>query len=281
MKKLIAWVIVLVVLFAGCAAPADLPSETTSAPTVAPTVTVALTPTPTLKPTPTPTIKPTSAPTVAPTPIPPDFFDDAERLDSIKASLERSAYNEILQIAEEYINTTENILPNDNIYHIVDLCTQAVDLLDECEITQDEFTGEVIIRYKNVEGISKAVSLFPSLEDNSLELLIGFKASEWVFFVEYSIKVDGGYIDDYYDYFSITRDVVSGGVIEYVSTSLTADEIKQICNTEKPMIRFEGDDDKYYDHAITDAEKAALETIHTLREIYVTISNEIFHKQNG
>jgi len=81
-----------------------------------------------------------------------------------------------------------------------------------------------------------------------LRLVCDYTADDWIFFEKITFAVDEERYYKLFNYRDVTRDNAWGDIWEYVDIEVGEEEIKlltEIANSEKTIVRFEGDD--YYD----------------------------------
>ncbi len=195
---------------------------------------------------------------------PEDFLKDDKRRDGFEKMLESYDFKGIIEAANAYIGAS-NPQPEDYAYKAIELSQKAKEQLSKCKINKDSHTDDITIYYKGVEAISKSINIVPYMGDYGMEIRLGFKASNWVYFEETSIKVgEDEFIEDSYSNKYLVRDVISGGVLEYIDTTFYHEDIEKIINADSPTIRFIGEGDKKRDHAFTASEIKALKLLDEL-----------------
>lgn len=207
---------------------------------------------------------------------PEDYLKDDTRRADFNKMVKSNDFKGIIKAANAYIEAN-NPLPEDNAYKAIELSQKATDLLKKCKVIKDKHTGDVKIYYKGVESISKSINFLPYLDNGDLTIRLGFRASNWVFFEDVSIKVgEDEFIEESYDYFKVVRDVMSGGIREYIDDTFSSIDIEKIINADSPSIRFEGDDDKKRDHKLTANEIKALKLLDELETTLASLSRMIY-----
>jgi len=206
-----------------------------------------------------------------------DFLTSDETRSELRELLKDSKFAEIESIAQKYIDE-EKPVESDNVFEIINHAQAAQNALRNCLIIHDNFENSYSIFYKGVEGISRNLNFIPFFNGGEARVLVGFRASDWIFFERIKIKVgDDEYITSSFNYNDINRDVIrGGGISEYINTWFNVGETEQILNAENPTIRFEGGNDKSRDHSLTNEEIEALKAIHDIHSARRSISTMIW-----
>ena len=195
-----------------------------------------------------------------------DFLKDEETRNAVSNDLNSYRFDDIAALAEAYI-AEQNPAETDSVYAILQYAQDAQLAMENCTVVTDEFEGDSVL-YGRVNEISSTVSFVPFIEkgitSSYLKVMVGFVKSDWLFMERAKIKVgEDDFITKSFDYFKVTRDVIKGStVLEECKWDMKYEDVEQILNTESPALRFEGEDDKTFDHAMTDDE------IESLRSIY-------------
>lgn len=212
---------------------------------------------------------------------PPDFFTDDARRKAYKELNENFQFSEILAMANEYI-AQNNPAETDSAYAIAEQAQAGLDAMESCTIVKDEFEGDLSIYYNGVEKLSSEINFLPYIDDHSDTILVGFTASDWLFFNTVYIKADDEMVEQsHFKDTAMTQEVTDNGIYEDISITLSQDDIDKILNSENTMIRFENDEtDKTKDHTITENEKNALRTIRTVESAYGTLKSLCYHWEN-
>lgn len=91
-----------------------------------------------------------------------------------------------------------------------------------------------------------------------------YTGSDWVFFTEVVINIDGEKAATIpFNYFDVNQQVFTGGVYEAVDVNPASeyvDLLQKIANSEKTIIRFEGKDSKY-DMTVSDTDKQGIQDV--------------------
>lgn len=93
-----------------------------------------------------------------------------------------------------------------------------------------------------------------------LRLVCDYTSGDWIFFEKITFAVDDQRYYKYFSYYDVVRDNAYGDIWEYVDLEVGADEIellKAIANSEKTIIRFEGDE-YYDDFTVKESDKKAI-----------------------
>lgn len=93
-----------------------------------------------------------------------------------------------------------------------------------------------------------------------LRLVCDYTSGDWIFFEKITFAVDDERYYRYFSYYDVVRDNAYGDIWEYVDIEVGADEIellKAIANSEKTIVRFEGDD-YYDDFTVKESDKKAI-----------------------
>lgn len=100
--------------------------------------------------------------------------------------------------------------------------------------------------------------------------LYDYTGEDWVFFEKIVFAVDDQRYTKTFDYYDVVRDNDSGDVWEYVdTTSVSSQDIEifwAIANSEKTIIRFEGDNHRE-DFVVSENDKQAIRDVLTLYEL--------------
>lgn len=107
--------------------------------------------------------------------------------------------------------------------------------------------------------------VLPYIGDNSghkwMRLKFNYFGSSWVFYDRAIVWIDGSkYKTIEFDYFDVTRDAAHNGVAETADITADAAVLKAIANSEKAIIRFQGDD-YHYDMTVSSKDKKAIQNV--------------------
>lgn len=116
------------------------------------------------------------------------------------------------------------------------------------------------------EYTNQRCSILPYIaanESTNLRLMINYADDDWVFFKSVIFAVDDKRYTETYNYYDITHDSGGGMVGEYVDVVADKDDIKmlrEIADSKKTIVRFQGDDHSY-DYTLTKADKDAIKDV--------------------
>lgn len=99
-----------------------------------------------------------------------------------------------------------------------------------------------------------------SSSDVWLRLVFNFNRYDWIFFTDVTVAADDERFYESFSYWDVVRDNGGGEVWEYMDTDVGSYEIEMlwaIANSEKTVVRFEGDD-YYYDYTVTSEQKSSI-----------------------
>ncbi|MBR6506093.1 MAG: hypothetical protein IKT37_00635 [Clostridia bacterium] len=153
-------------------------------------------------------------------------------------------------------------------------------LLNSMNANRDEVRSITFYYHKNFPYSSRGywitdersfVLPYIGMNDNNiwLRIVCNYTGSNWLFFEKITYHIDGENSYEFFDYFDVTRDNDSGDVWEYVDRLAEESEIEllwAIANSEKTIIRFEGDN-KYRDFTVSEKDKEAIRQTLTAYEI--------------
>lgn len=209
------------------------------------------------------------------------FLGNPVRLTELKQSLSVYDFSAMEQQLTSFIETAQP--SEDDISHILLASIRDEKLqqiLSKCQINVDPVENKANVFYNGMKSITPNVNLFAFLKNGEPVYRAGTMGSDWTFFESYQIAVgDGNNIHESFDYFDVTRDVISGGVLEYADLSLMQEEdLQRIYDAENPILRFSDEKgDKTKDHIITQDEKDCLIAITHLKQTYRELSDDLFH----
>lgn len=199
------------------------------------------------------------------------MLDSAEKLKELRTLVDAYDFKGVLTLIDAY--EKENVIPDDaHIRNLQKIAESASPLQDKCSRVYDDIEEETRVFYKGIESISKKVHVVPYAYKSSVYTDVGFVASDWLFFDDWTIKAGetkiSGYVGDFGDY----REVLRGGrgVTEVAQReSIDYKEICAIHDTGAAKLRFENTDDhKTRDYDLSAAEIEALYTVYTLNKAY-------------
>ena len=204
-----------------------------------------------------------------------DFLTSDETREKLRNFLNDVEFSEIIGMAQEYIDVYDPS-SSDNVFTILEAAQLAQDALDKCVIKHDSFDESYAVYFKGVENVSRTINMVPFYNGREARVIVGFTASNWVFFEKVRIKVgESEYVSSNFSYFDVTRDTVRGGITEYIETWFNVGETEQIINADSPSMRFEGDD-KSRDHQLSNNEINALIAINDIHSARRSISTSLF-----
>lgn len=199
------------------------------------------------------------------------MLDSAEKLKELRTLVDAYDFKGVLTLIDAY--EKENVIPDDaHIRNLKKIAESASPLQDKCSRVYDDIEEETQVFYKGIESISKKVHVVPYAYKSSVYTDVGFVASDWLFFDDWTIKAGetkiSGYVGDFGDY----REVLRGGrgVTEVAQReSIDYKEICAIHDTGAAKLRFENTDDhKTRDYDLSAVEIEALYTVYTLNKAY-------------
>ena len=183
-----------------------------------------------------------------------EFFADEERCKYFEQLLVQSNYEELynymLQYAESYGTDDDT-----ELFTCITNLETLVPLLSQVNVQYDDFENESTIYYNGLTEIDYNNYFLPYCQTSSrgsigLVYKAGFENSDWIFFDTIYIKsANCETKSDHYNTSSITRDVISGGIIEYINYSMRAEILNDIINNgvdAEVKIRFVNDSSGEY-----------------------------------
>lgn len=139
-------------------------------------------------------------------------------------------------------------------------------LLSKFEVSYDEvtdatfYTPSVTPKYINSRCFILPYIVDTNYSYDLFRLKITYTGNDWVFFKKIIFSVDDKITVKYFDYYSITRKVCWGNVVEYID--IVADDyielLKSIATSKKTIVRFVGDDYRH-DFTISSSDKKAIQ----------------------
>lgn len=205
------------------------------------------------------------------------LLDSAEKREALRELRKKFDFKGMVELVEAY--EAETPLADDaHVLFVKKLAEEMAPLQEKCVYSYDDFEGETSVFYKDVEKISKQVHVVPYLSSGSAFTDVGFIASKWLFFDDWTIKagdstLSGGSSSDY-------REVLSGGSIIEISRTnvLSLDKIQAVREMGSAKLRFSNDDNgKNLDFDLSAAEIDALYTIHSMQAAGRQIADYIYH----
>lgn len=191
---------------------------------------------------------------------------DKELIDAAFAAYKDMNSRQTALVTEEYRTLAE---AEEEYYDILE-----EKLMSRMTIEEDEMWGTQWISPDAMpDYIDVRSYLLPYIgkqgSTKTLWLRYAYTEDSWVFFEQVTIKVDDQYYYKTFSYFEITRDNDGGDVWEYIDVRASSSDIQmlwEIVESEKTIIRFEGDE-YYYDFTVSDKDKAAIEDVLLLYEL--------------
>lgn len=206
-----------------------------------------------------------------------DFLDDKELREKINNLKNEFKFYEIVEIADKYI-AENNPDDTDSAFVVKEAAQEAAKAMQNCTLVVDDFSGEGVL-YGGASVISSEINFVPYFADSydRVTVRVGFKKNGWLFFEDVSVKVaDGDFVDDYFSYDEVKREVVSGStILEEANAEFEFDEVEKILAAENPIIRFIGENDETYDHKLTKQEIDSLSNIYSISKGMTVIANKI------
>ncbi len=205
-----------------------------------------------------------------------DFFLNEENVTYYKDALNKAEYKEIYDRVTSYIDDND-ISENDSANEIIEILEPIQDYMDDIEIDYDDFDDVSSIYYKGLNDVNNENNIVPFAvtNDGSMNFLIGFEKSGWLFADNVVFKVDGE--RENFGTFDFDRDVLDGGNIREVATKTNYDEdtLEKILESDDVRIRFEGESENL-DYTLTDKDLKAIKTINQLAGISNQLSNLLY-----
>lgn len=203
------------------------------------------------------------------------FLGNQERLETFKAYIEKYDFQSAKALLETFIAEYNPLSTDASHQYLEKLSVEGLaDALAKCDVTIDPVEGDVRVAYRGVSEINQNNHIMASIKNKSVEYHVGFISPTWINFSRISINVgEGKNITSSWNTWTPTRDIVPGGVKEYVYTTLNAEEVSRIVNAENPVIRFADEkNQKQLDYNITPAEQDCLHSISLIKKIRSQIS---------
>ena len=182
-----------------------------------------------------------------------------------------------IQEAGSYLFT----LPPEEYEQIdVDRITKATDELAKLQAARiEELKKGFVVRTDEVQGttfylastwpqyINDRPNVLPYIGEKQgntwMKLRFNYTGNNWVFFKSAVLSIDGENETVTFNYWDITHDSSGRGVTELIDIDVKDKEleyIRKIANSQKTIIRFQGDHD-HYDFTVSDKDKAAMKSI--------------------
>lgn len=208
-----------------------------------------------------------------------NFFSDMENRLKYDELYKSYHYSELKNFIQAYIK--ENEVTNDDVaYTILEYIDLVIPFESEWNISFDEFDSKYILTFNEATEISSNNSVSVLLTGTNLDIKVGFRKNEWLFFDEIALSVDGkkAYSASVKSY-NRTENVISGNTIEeYCSCSFYDNILESIGKSETVILRFSNKKSgEFYDHTLSQSEKDALYCGLLLRINNRDLSNLIYH----
>lgn len=215
-------------------------------------------------------------------PSPTDFFSDEARQADYVDMYESYQYSALYDYVSAYIEETAPD-DNDSAYYILDLIEPLLPYEEIWSVSHDDFDDSYSISFSGADEISSSQSVEVNVNGTMLDIAVGFVKSDWLFFDEVSISIDGDVTNYYFKSYDVERDVISGGKIkEYVFCDFDSDVLTQLKSVERVVLRFTNSDTgENYDHTLSQDEINALYIGFLLRRNNAELSDLLYHYNNG
>lgn len=215
-------------------------------------------------------------------PSPTDFFSDEARQADYVDMYESYQYSALYDYVSAYIEETAPD-DNDSAYYILDLIEPLLPYEEIWSVSHDDFDDSYSISFSGADEISNSQSVEVNVNGTMLDIAVGFVKSDWLFFDEVSISIDGDVTNYYFKSYDVERDVISGGKIkEYVFCDFDSDVLTQLKSAERVVLRFTNSDtSENYDRTLSQDEINALYIGFLLRRNNAELSNLLYHYNNG
>ena len=211
-----------------------------------------------------------------------DFFSDEERQNQYNNLYQSYRYSELIAYINEYLSEND-ATPLDSAYAILDLIIPASQYEENWNISLDEFDSKYVLSFVGADSITKDSSVAVSVEGTSLNIKVGFRKTDWLFFdhIELSINGERVYTARVNSY-DCTRNVISGNTIEeYCECGFYDSVLEQLETAETAILRFSCEESgEVYDHTLTQNEIDALYCGLLLRVNNRELSNLIYRYNN-
>ncbi len=218
-----------------------------------------------------------------PEPASTNFFSDRKNRLLYDELYKSYRYSELKNLVQTYINT--NKVANDDVaYTILEYIDLVIPFESEWNIFFDEFDNKYELTFNEAMEISSSNSVSVSLKGTNLDIKVGFRKNEWLFFDEIALSIDGKkeYSASVKNY-NRTDNVISGNTIEeYCSCSFYDNALESVGKSETVILRFSNKKSgEIYDHTLSQSEKDALYCGLLLRINNRDLSNLIYHYREG
>lgn len=210
-----------------------------------------------------------------------DFFADEENVDFFKQASEKAEYKELYNRVSNYIDEND-VLDSDSAYEIKGILEPVQENMDKVEVKYDDFDNVSTIYYQGLNDINNENYIVPFIttNDNTMNFLIGFERSDWLFADNVVFNVDGD--RENFGTYNFDTDVLDGGIIREVDTktNYSEDTLEKILESDDVKLRFEGKNENL-DYTLTDTDLEAIKTIHSFEGIKNDLSNLLFRFENN
>ncbi len=207
-----------------------------------------------------------------------DFFTSEENQALYSEYLDTHQYSEIIKMADNYI-IAESPKATDSAYIIKEKIEPLIPSLENCVVIPDEFNGTASIYYKGLEEVSKTNNFITFINESTLVYRVGFINNDWLFFDDVEIKVDEEV--SRLNCSSSARDVLDGGnILEYGDCYPDDSVLEKMLASNNISIRFEGENNKTLDHALSADEISAIKFFTELKKTYNYLSDLKYHWLN-
>lgn len=210
-----------------------------------------------------------------------DFFADEENVNFFKQASEKAEYKELYDRVSNYIDEND-VLDSDSAYEIKDILEPVQENMDKIEVKFDDFDNVSTIYYQGLNDINNENYIVPFIttNDNTMNFLIGFEKSDWLFADNVVFNVDGE--RENFGTYNFDTDVLDGGTIREVDTktNYSEDTLEKILKSDDVKLRFEGKNENL-DYTLTDTDLEAIKTIHSYEGIKNDLSNLLFRFENN
>ena len=206
------------------------------------------------------------------------ILDDAAAREELFALMVHMDYAAMLEVIETYMDG-QTLLGNDATLMMQAFAQEGIELLNQVDRVTDSFDNSVRFFYPGVTEISEAINVVPHIRLNdgnrpaapTAHTRLGFMQPNWLFFIRTHLRGnDADHVTvRLHDYFDISRNVLSGGISEFIDTN-GLPQFRGLAERNEetpPMIRFSNDDGDYRDHLLTESEISALLTLSRLMRV--------------
>jgi hypothetical protein len=201
--------------------------------------------------------------------------------DNIENLINAGKIGELQNNVENYISE-ENPRTYDSVWKMKDIIDSLTTYWGSVEVKYDDFAKKSKIYYKGITDINEDYHLVPytTTESSSMSFLIGFYASDWLFFDKIEISKGGDYIHIPVSRTMKLEDVMPDAtVFERIDNPslISKEDIDTLSTDSGSVIRFSNSTDgSVIDFNLSNNEINALKTINSISEKYVELSNTVF-----